>query len=761
MHDLNSFDEKQTNTDCIINAKLKITELFLTWLSNPDTGHYINDLLDGINNDFNILDTNVKVPTDGSNPNGISSMESSPTSTTPIQDTASTTTDTDDNQHIDDIPTTPIITVSHHNTPDDKMDISNDTTTTTTISSPVQEDTLVPAIINQQQQSQPQKDTQDVKMEDINQPQQPPPPQDVKVNVLEEKQLEEQIVPEKESVQQPDVKLQQPQESVQIIKEKQPQQLDFDQETKSDYHESTFDSTTPTNESASPTTNASEFNSDHEKDEEEEQKIVVPQFYFPRKTNLKPVSDRLRAYIKKRFSSFGRKLTNEQIQQQQSPSSPQLTSLFFIDTFVEFELLIKGFWSYPRILNRLLYIHIISNISEPYISSESFIEYWRNNINGKEPEEILFNILKKSPDSQYLTFEDFFLFSKTLTETHPGLEFLKNTPEFQDRYQETIVVRIFYSTCKNRGRITVKDLKSSNFIKCLHLLDAEPDINKHLDYFSYEHFYVIYCRFWELDTDHDLYIDANDLLKYGKCCLTCKIVERIIENRIFTKDVSHNHNNNDITNCPCFKKMSYQDFVWFILSEEDKTSDTSIEYWYKCLDTDGDGFLSLYEMEYFYQEQKQRLDYLNLDPPTFSDLLCQILDMIKPKSIEKISISDLKKSKMAGYLYNVLFNITKFLQQESRESNSCGRTMSDWNRFALQEYEKALFEEVIHQSGDIVDEYGEDEDDDEDEEEEDEEDEDDDDEDEDGTSDYDPTLANGTLSNYNDRDDDDDFDYED
>ena len=26
--------------------------------------------------------------------------------------------------------------------------------------------------------------------------------------------------------------------------------------------------------------------------------------------------------------------------------------------------------------------------------------------------------------------------------------------------------------------------------------------------------------------------------------------------------------------------MGYEDFVWFILSEEDKTSETSLEYWY-------------------------------------------------------------------------------------------------------------------------------------------------------------------------------------
>jgi serine/threonine-protein phosphatase 2A regulatory subunit B'' len=39
-------------------------------------------------------------------------------------------------------------------------------------------------------------------------------------------------------------------------------------------------------------------------------------------------------------------------------------------------------------------------------------------------------------------------------------------------------------------------------------------------YFSYEHFYVIYCKFWELDRDHDLYIDKLDLTRHsdhGEC----------------------------------------------------------------------------------------------------------------------------------------------------------------------------------------------------------------------------------------------------
>lgn len=46
-------------------------------------------------------------------------------------------------------------------------------------------------------------------------------------------------------------------------------------------------------------------------------------------------------------------------------------------------------------------------------------------------------------------------------------------------------------------------------------------------YFSYEHFYVIYCKFWELDTDHDFLIDKQNLIRYGNHALTYRIVDRI------------------------------------------------------------------------------------------------------------------------------------------------------------------------------------------------------------------------------------------
>ncbi len=55
-----------------------------------------------------------------------------------------------------------------------------------------------------------------------------------------------------------------------------------------------------------------------------------------------------------------------------------------------------------------------------------------------------------------------------------------------------------------------------------------------LKYFSYEHFYVIYCKFWELDTDHDFQISREDLAHYSQCALSFQVSERCFTcNEIF------------------------------------------------------------------------------------------------------------------------------------------------------------------------------------------------------------------------------------
>lgn len=56
-----------------------------------------------------------------------------------------------------------------------------------------------------------------------------------------------------------------------------------------------------------------------------------------------------------------------------------------------------------------------------------------------------------------------------------------------------------------------------------------------------------------------------------------------------------------------------------------------MEYWFRCMDLDGDGVLSMYELEYFYEEQCQKLEAMAIEPLPFEDCLCQMLDLVKPE----------------------------------------------------------------------------------------------------------------------------------
>ena len=111
------------------------------------------------------------------------------------------------------------------------------------------------------------------------------------------------------------------------------------------------------------------------------------------------------------------------------------------------------------------------------------------------------------------------LFLKDIVDSHPGLKFLHDHKEFHTRYIKTVIARIYYTINRSwSGKITLMELKKSNFLSIVDSLEQEDDINLIKDYFSYEHFYVIYCKFWELDKDHDLFISKEDLYRHNNYC---------------------------------------------------------------------------------------------------------------------------------------------------------------------------------------------------------------------------------------------------
>jgi serine/threonine-protein phosphatase 2A regulatory subunit B'' len=76
--------------------------------------------------------------------------------------------------------------------------------------------------------------------------------------------------------------------------------------------------------------------------------------------------------------------------------------------------------------------------------------------------------------------------------------------QFQDKYALTVATRIMYAVNTSRtGFVSSRECRRSELLAAWRAGDAQDDINRLTRFFSYEHFYVLYCRYWELDSDHD------------------------------------------------------------------------------------------------------------------------------------------------------------------------------------------------------------------------------------------------------------------
>lgn len=284
-----------------------------------------------------------------------------------------------------------------------------------------------------------------------------------------------------------------------------------------------------------------------------------------------------------------------------------------------------------------------------------------------------------------------------LIRTHPGLEFLAETPEFQERYCDTVICRIFYGADRMRlGRVSLPELRRVRpcVATAWRSLDATDDINKVRDYFSYEHFYVLYCKFWELYTDHDFLLDKEDLLKYDGHAFSRKAIDRVFSEvpMRFTSGVPG--------------KIGYEDFCWFMMNDEDKTTDRSLAFFFRLVDLDGYGRISRQETEFFYSEQEQRLECLNHEVVKFPDVLTQMCDLLEVYDGSGFTLQHFRqKREVAGVFFSILLSLNKFLAYEQRDpfAQKQDRLESpdytEWDRYCAVEYVRLALEEDEQQAG--------------------------------------------------------------
>lgn len=360
----------------------------------------------------------------------------------------------------------------------------------------------------------------------------------------------------------------------------------------------------------------------------------------------------------------------------------------------QFGKLCQEVFKIPTWLKDLLFHRITINAGTPELTALTYghiSSYYYNVLGHLSANRRLFHLIRGNAEAEHLTLQDFKEMVRYLVDSHPGLEFLKQ-PEFQEYYCRTVAIRIIYALERQQsGRISWFDFDRSNLCEVMHELD-EKDVNLVLQYFSYEHFYVLYCKFWELDTDRDQLVGFDDLCKYGQGSVTPSVIKRVVEGA--GRPLSSGKAG----------KLNFEDFVYFCLSEEDKNCSPAVYYWFKVLDLDGDGILSGYELYRFYQENCQRfLDYSESPEGDllYADMMCQMMDMVKFSCSKEgefgLTLKDLRACSTPANFFNMVFNAAKFMLFEHRDpfaehQQRVKLEKTDWDRFARAEYDRMASE---------------------------------------------------------------------
>jgi serine/threonine-protein phosphatase 2A regulatory subunit B'' len=91
----------------------------------------------------------------------------------------------------------------------------------------------------------------------------------------------------------------------------------------------------------------------------------------------------------------------------------------------------------------------------------------------------------------------------------------------------------------------------------------------------------------------------------------------------------------------------------------------------------------------------------------FDDLLCQMMDMIKPSNPDYLVVEDFLQQEccqVSGALFDALFNLNKYLMFEQRDpfverQKREDEFETDWDRFACIDYNRLAMEEEAREEG--------------------------------------------------------------
>jgi serine/threonine-protein phosphatase 2A regulatory subunit B'' len=197
----------------------------------------------------------------------------------------------------------------------------------------------------------------------------------------------------------------------------------------------------------------------------------------------------------------------------------------------------------------------------------------------------------------YITPTDLTPCVTAIAMTHPSLQFLQEKQGYFMHYVDFVVARIFFILDPElRGTAGIHQFRRADLAGRLYDTCQLADVNEATSLFCYQHFYVTFCKFWDLDMDGDTFISRDGLEKFNDNALSPIVINRFVNLSFAPRSFGPK------------QVIDFRSFTYLLMCTEDKTNLTAINFWYRLCDLDDDGVLSLHEIAALYAQQFQRME---------------------------------------------------------------------------------------------------------------------------------------------------------
>jgi len=260
----------------------------------------------------------------------------------------------------------------------------------------------------------------------------------------------------------------------------------------------------------------------------------------------------------------------------------------------------------------------------------------------------------------YLRERDMENFIFELIPTLPQLSSLQE--EFYPFYVFTAVRKFFFFLDPKRtGRLHIRDLLTSNILPELYELRQEQPLGANEaenNWFSMTSALRVYGAYLELDVDQNGMLNKKELSRFGSGVLTDVFIDRVFEEYQTYLDSETGE-----------REMDYKTFLDFVLAMENKNSKQAIQYFWKLIDIQQQGWLDGFTINYFFRailsllQRKKVVDVASVD-----DVKDEIFDMVQAKEANKITFHDLVTCRQGGTVLSLLIDAAAFWRYDNRES---------------------------------------------------------------------------------------------